>query len=209
MVPGFGFMRSTLWRMVCLVLMGVIAFGWNKSALKRSGIFVLLSMALGGIALSFGKPDFPAVLLSALGVWILSNVAFGNHIGNREYANVTLYYRQNSVSVVALRDTGNGLTDPVTGESVLVISSGIAAKLTGLSEAQIRNPMQTVLEQPVPGLRLIPFCSVGNPGGMLLALHMDQCIVNGRMRGRTLVAFSPDGLGRGEVYQALTGGAIG
>ena len=205
--PDFRFLTGLHWRLVCLVLMAMIAFGWNRSAVKRGGIFVILSMALGGIALSFGKSDFIVILLSVGCIWILSNLAFGSHVGDREYANVTLSYGDNSVSVIALRDTGNGLKDPVTGESVMVISGDVAARLTGLTLKQISSPMETVLQRPIPGLRLIPFCSVGNSGGMLLALPFEKCTVDGVCR-RTLVAFAPNGLGRGEVYQALTGGTL-
>ena len=207
MLPGFRFLGNFFWRTVCLGLMAAMAFGVNRGALKRGGIFVILSMALGGIALSFGKTDFWGLLLSSAGIWLLSNVAFGGHIGGREYANVTLTYAGKTVTVVALRDTGNGLKDPVTGESVLVISGDVAARLTGLSRTQIANPMETVMQRPVAGLRLIPFRSVGNGGGMLLAMLFDDCKIDG-IRRRTLVAFAPEGLGRGEVYQALTGGAV-
>ena len=203
--PDFRFLSGFLWRLMCLVLMALLAFGLNRSALKRGGIFVILSMALGGIALSFGKTDFVILLLSAGCIWILSTISFGSQIGGREYANVTLRYGGNIASVIALRDTGNGLKDPVTGESVLVISGDVASRLTGLTLKQIATPMETVLQRPIPGLRLIPFCSVGNPGGMLLAMTFDQCIVDGVCRP-TLVAFAPNELGRGEVYQALTGG---
>jgi hypothetical protein len=109
--------------------------------------------------------------------------------------------------VVALRDTGNGLRDPITGESVLVVSGGVGKKLVGLSQYEIQNPLETMVKSPLPGLRLIPYRSVGNPGGMLLALPVEHCVMNGKRRP-TLVAFSAEGLGRGEVFEALTGGAI-
>ena len=54
LLPGFSFLSSMLWRIVSLSMIAVIAFGWNRSALQRGGIFVLLSMALGGIATGFG-----------------------------------------------------------------------------------------------------------------------------------------------------------
>ena len=134
-------------------------------------------------------------------------MAFGGQVGGRKYANVTLTYDGKTATVVALRDTGNCLKDPITGESVLVVSGDVAHRLTGLSQSQIGNPMETMIQNPMAGLRLIPFCSVGNPGGMLLALPFDDCTIDG-IRRRTLVAFAPDALGRGEVYQALTGGVI-
>lgn len=206
MLPDLRFLGNFLWRMVCLGLMAVIAFGWNCSAIKRGGIFILLSMTLGGIAISTRKSGFPVLILSTIFVQILCTVAFGGHVGDREYRQVKISYGGKTISVVALRDTGNQLTDPLTGESVLVVSAEIAQKLTGLSLQQIQNPMETIVHAPISGMRLIPFRSVGNPGGMLLALPF-ECTVEGKPR-RTLVAFATGGLGRGTMYGALTGGTI-
>lgn len=205
MLHRFRFLGSLLWRVVFLVLMAVLAFGWNRGAWKRGGVFVLLSMALGGLAVSVGKSDFLTLILSALCIWALCNAAFGGQIGQREYVNVTLRYGGNTVSVVALRDTGNGLRDPVTGEPVLVVSGRIAKRLTGLSEEQIRNPLETMAKNPLPGLRLIPYASVGNGGGMLLALRVKGSTAGQKSKG-ILVAFAAEGIGEGQVYQALTGG---
>ena len=41
------------------------------------------------------------------------------------------------VSIVALRDSGNTLRDPVSGEQVLVVSGEVAEKLTGLTQEQL------------------------------------------------------------------------
>ena len=67
-VSGFTFLGSTFWRMVFLVLMGIIAFGLNRSAWRRTGIFLLLSMAMGGVALGISREGIPALLLSAA-IW--------------------------------------------------------------------------------------------------------------------------------------------
>lgn len=207
MLPEFWFMGSFFWRVLCLVIMAGIAFGWNRSAWKRGGMFLILSMSLGGVALCFGKSDFFVLVLGAIGLRLLCAVAFGKHIGSREYVTVKLSYGGRTESVIALRDTGNGLQDPVTGESVLVISGIVAEKLLGLTQNQIRSPLETMMEAHIPGLRLIPYRCVGNPSAMMLAMPFDNCCIGGMCR-RTLVAFAPDGLGKGEVFQALAGGAI-
>lgn len=204
---SFRFMGNLFWRTVCLALMALVAFGWNRSAWKRGSVFVILSMALGGLAVSIGRQDFVALVLGALLFLLLCGSAFGAPIGQREYVNAELQYGQNRVRVVALRDTGNGLRDPVTGEPVLVVSAGVAWRLTGLSREQLRCPLQTMAAGQIPGLRLIPYRSVGNSGGMLLALPMTVC-VSGRSK-RVLTAFAPDGIGEEQMYQALTGGTFG
>lgn len=207
LMPGFRFLGNTLWRLVSLWLMSVIAFGWNRSALKRGGVFILLSMALGGIAVCFGKGDFPALILAAGGVCLLCRVAFGGSVGSHTYVPLEITYGDNSVSLIALRDSGNTLRDPITGEQVLIISAETARKLTGLSQKQLASPLETLAQRPLPGLRLIPYQAIGKTGSMLLALRFDKVKIGSRQQS-ALVAFAPEGLGRGEVYQALTGGAL-
>ena len=199
------FLGNTLWRLVSLGGMAAIAFGWNRSTLKRSGVFVLLSMALGGIAIGFEKANIPSLVLSAGGMWLLCRVAFGRSVGQQEYVPIELTYGENTASLIALRDTGNTLRDPITGEPVLVIAGEVASKLTGLTEAQLRTPMETIARGAVPGLRLVPYRSVGQGGGMLLALRFENVKIGSR-RQRAVVAFDPGGLGSGDMYQALTGG---
>ncbi|MDD5863234.1 MAG: sigma-E processing peptidase SpoIIGA [Firmicutes bacterium] len=207
MVPGLRFLGGILWRTVSLAGMAVIAFGWGKSAWKRGGVFLILSMALGGVAVSVGKGNFLTLVLAAAGVWVLCRVAFGGQVGGREYVPVELTLGGKTVSIIALRDSGNTLRDPITGEQVLVISGDVAQKLTGLTQAQLRSPLDTLMRRPVPGLRLIPYRTVGQAGDMLLAMRFDKVKIGSKERS-AIVAFAPEGLGRQEGYQALTGGVI-
>lgn len=207
MLPGFRFLGNTLWRMVSLAGIAVIAFGCNRSAVKRCGVFVLLSMALGGISTSLGRANIPALLLAAGGVWLLCRVAFGGQVGEREYVPIRLTYGENSADIIALRDSGNTLRDPITGEQVLVIAGDVAERLTGLTQSQLCSPLETVALRPVPGLRLIPYRAVGQGGSMLLAMRFEDVKIGSR-RQSTIVAFAPEGLGKGQMYQALTGGAV-
>lgn len=206
-LPGFRFLGNTFWRLVFLGLMGVIAFGFGKSAWKRCGIFVLLTMALGGVALAVGNGGFWMPIASAAGVWILCRIGFGGGAGEREYIPLEITYEGNTVHLTALRDTGNSLRDPITGEQVLIISADAAEKLTGLNSRQLRSPLETLSRQMVPGLRLIPYRAVGQSGGMLLAMRFQDVTV-GKRRAAAVVAFAPDRIGSNEGYQALTGGAI-
>ena len=116
-----------------------------------------------------------------------------------------LNYGDQKVKLTALQDTGNTLRDPVTGNSVLVVAGTVAQRLLGLTESQLRNPVESV--GTVPGLRLISYRAVGQPGGMLLALRLPQVKI-GKWQGSSLVAFAPDGLSVDGSYQALTGGCL-
>lgn len=207
MLPEFRFLGNTLWRLVSLAGIAVIAFGWNRSALKRCGVFVLLSMALGGIAVCFGRSNFPALILATGGIWLLCRVAFGENVGGREYVPVEITYGKKSASLIALRDSGNTLRDPITGEQVLIIAGDVAEELTGLTEKQLCSPLETLALRPIPGLRLIPYRAVGQAGSMMLAMRFDDVKIGSR-RQSAVVAFASEGLGSGEMYQALTGGVL-
>jgi stage II sporulation protein GA (sporulation sigma-E factor processing peptidase) len=207
LLPGFRFLGNVLWRGVSLCLMSVLAFGYNGSAWKRGGIFLLLSMSMGGIALSLGRGDVLSLVLCALICLLLSVVGFGGQVGGREYVPLKITDGGSSVSLVALKDTGNTLHDPLTGEQVLVAGAEVGMKLLGLSQDQIAHPVETMASGVLPGLRLIPYHAVGQAGSMLPAIRFSEARIGNRP-AQPLVAFAPDRIARGEMYQMLTGGSI-
>lgn len=207
LLPGFRFLGNLLWRIVSLLLMGTVAFGLCRSAVKRTGVFLLLSMALGGLVLSLGRNDFGALVLAALLCFGLCRICFGDGVGSREYVPLTLSYGGQCASIIALRDSGNTLRDPITGEQVLVVSGAVGQRLTGLTQQQLRHPLETLAQRPIPGLRLIPYKAVGQNGNFLLGLRMENVKVGNEITD-AVVAFAAEDFGRGEVYQALTGGVL-
>ena len=198
LVPGFSFLASGFWRGISLGLMGWTAFGGNRSGWSRSILFVLLSMALGGLVVSLdtGGAGLPlcAVALAAL-------CRIGLRSRGREKVPVTVTYAGRSIQVLALHDTGNGLRDPITGGSVTVLSPELGEKL-GIPSEVLRDPAGAVM----PGIRLIPARTVGG-GGLLAAVRCDSVTIGGRPAG-CIVAFARENFGNGE-YQALTGGNYG
>ena len=205
LLPDFYFLGSTLWRVIFLGLMGLLAFGWNRSAWKRTGIFLLLSMAMGGAAQGLDHRGIPALLLSAGSIWLLSRIGFGGRVGGKEYISVTVTEGNRSVMVIALKDTGNSLRDPISGEQVLVLGPEAAEKLLDLDRNLLRDPLTAIGK--CPGMRLIPYHSVGQKAGFLLAKRFTQVKVGDR-HSAALVAFAPEPIGQGQIFQALAGGNI-
>lgn len=204
LIPGFSFLGSFLWRTVCLMLMGIIAFGFTKSAVRRCVLFYLLSMALGGVALGIEGGNAVTLIAAAGGVGALCFFGFRGKLG-KTFLPVELRYGEKILTLTALRDTGNSLRDPLTGQSVLIISPEAAEKLTGLTPAQLRDPAGSITA--LPGMCLVPYRAVGKQGGVLLALRLKNVKI-GPYEGKCTVAFAPEGLGGNGEYDALTGGSI-
>ena len=177
MLPGLRFLGNTLWRIVFLLLIGAIAFGVNKSALRRCILFVLLSMALGGIAMGLGNGSFGNLVLGALLVCVMCMIGFRYKPGSRAYVPVELSYKGRHTKLLALQDTGNTLKDPVTGQSVLIVSADVAKILLGLSKLQLSSPVETLSSGTLPGLRLIPYHAVGKAGGCCWQCGLMMCVL--------------------------------
>ena len=145
----------------------------------------------------------------AQGNWVASLLGIGGVAAvcilvgkENDLIPVELSYMGKTFHITALRDTGNQLRDPITGRQVLIVGADIAGKLTGLTPAALGDPVNTM--GSIPGLRLIPYQTVGNTG-FLLAMKLKDVKVGNR-QGSAVVAFSPLVLGR--HYQALTGGTL-
>ena len=207
LTPGLRFLGNLFWRLVFLGLMAASAYGIQRSALRRGGLFLLLSMALGGIVELLGRASFGALSAAALGVCMLCLWGFQDKTLGRTVETVELAIGERRVAVSALRDTGNTLRDPVTGQGVLVAGAEAARILLGLSAEELADPVGTVASGIVPGARLVPYRAVGQGSGMLLAVYC-PCIRVGGKSGNGLVAFTSEGLGRECEYQALLGGVI-
>lgn len=196
MMPSFAFLEHILWRLCALALTAFLAFGFSRQTLPKLLLFSLLHFSLGGVTGS--EKEMLPMLLGSAGMG-LACVILGK---GRRLIPVELTYGAQTVHITALRDTGNTLRDPITGQSVLIVDAVTTQRLTGLNPAALQDPVKTLGN--IPGLRLIPYQTVGN-AGFLLALRIPDAKI-GNKQGSAIVAFSPQILG--SKYQALTGGTL-
>ena len=208
--------------------LSLICFGWRGKAWKRWLWFFCVCCGFAGLALAvcglLGVPAFSLggqvyyrvtgrlLVLLAGAVWGLCRLLldrFARHRG-RELTRLGLTLGDRTLTCTALRDTGNALADPATGEPVLVACWQIAASLLpelGLTKAQFEDPAALLvrLNAARPDLRprLIPFRAVGLDGGLLLALTLDRITEDGKPIPTRLVAFSPTELSDNGSYEAL------
>lgn len=206
LVPGLAFLSTAFWRAASLGVMTVTAFGLGRNAWSRGVLFLLLSMAMGGLAISFDAGSFLGLVLCAGVLALLCRMGFRGKCPGRTLLPVTIRHGDRAVDLMALLDTGNTLRDPLTGEPVLVVDASAAERLLGLEQDALKDPVALVRRGDVPGMRLIPCRTVGS-GGFLPAMRCDRVEIGGKRTGG-LVAFSGERFPTGE-YQALTGGQCG
>lgn len=200
LLPETAFLGGVLWRLAALAAMGMVAFG----SLRSAAAFGVLDMAAGGLTLALGSEK--TALLAAVIIYLLCRVTRCRDTGEGGYLPVVLEWNGRQERITALRDTGNDLRDPLSGEKVLVVSAHVADRLLGLSPQQLAAPLETMMKLRLPGMRLIPYRCVGGQG-MLLGLSMRNVQI-GNKRGRAVVAFAPSGLDGNQQFQALTGGTV-
>ena len=231
-LPGLSFLARPPCRLAAAVLMVLAAFWKSRRLLRQVVIFLALSCAFGGGVLAIGLlggrgltlsngvvysgMDLKIVLLSAAGCYGVLTLLFqrtGRHTAaSGELRPVRLTLGERQVSLTALVDTGNTLTDPATGRPVLVAEADCVEELLppGVrpSPADLRDPAGALerLEDPWRRrFRLLPYRSVGVDRGLLLAVRVDQVQVGEEDRGPMLAALSPTPVSDGGGYRALLG----
>lgn len=205
--PGFAYFKNWIFCLVALCCMTIVSFGWKLSAVRRGALFVLLSMTLGGIASGLSKVNMIPLILSGIAILLLCTVGVADPLRGTKYVKAELLWKGKRYALIALADTGNTLKDPISGTQVLVVNPQIALNLFQLTKSQLLNPIETMQTTSIPGLRLIPYRSVGHPNGMMLGISMDSVLINGQHIGK-VIAFSPEDFGSDVCYQALAGGIV-
>lgn len=206
------------------LLLARVSFGGGRALRRGWGAFMALSALfagavyagallgggdpgrggpIAGLSLRLGLVSFGAVWACVrLGLACLQRQRAGG------LQRVELRLGERRAALYALRDTGNGLADPVSGVRVLIADAGALSPLLGgrlpaplLSDAAglFRHLSE---DAALAGrLRLLPYAAVGNPGALLVCLRPDAAAVDGTAR-RLLIGISPTPLGEGE-YEAV------
>lgn len=200
LLSGSQLLQGFFWHTASILLICLVSFGVKPAAFRPSAVYFLLRLAMNGILAGRGslQPLFWALVLWA--VWL-----YGIHVLSKEkkLVPVVLQWEGRTARLTGLIDTGNSLRDPVTGRQVLVVGADVADALTGLTRQQLSQPVETITK--IPGFRLIPYKTVGQSGGMLLAMQLRHTKI-GDWTGSTVVAFAPQVLDESGKYQALIGG---
>ena len=97
---------------------------------------------------------------------------------------VTLLVDGNRINVIGLADTGNSLTEPITGKPVSVIQA-----------EELKEIPDKIL--------LVPYNSVGKERGLMRAFVADNMIVNGRTVEKPIIGIHKGSFGGNNRYQLI------
>ena len=194
LLQGSHWFDAEVVRVFVLICVGMLSFSLE---IKPVAVFLLLCISLDGITGGMRNCGIWSLITGAACVLVL--IIIGND-GN--LMNIELRHRGKAMRLCALRDTGNGLVDPITGESVIVVGPEVAELFIGLNRTQLADPIGSV--SLVPGLRLIPYHTVGNENALMLGMRFCAVRIGRRWKSR-VVAFAPDGFSQNGKIQALTG----
>lgn len=226
-LPRCGWLTAAPCKLAVAAGMLVIAFGARKPTLRLGAVFAGLSLALCGAVYGvmllrgesprsfrsslFYPVSFATLLLTAFAVSAATRLLLPKltHAAD-SVVPLTLLLDGRSAAISALRDTGNTLRDPISGEAVLVAQWTAARRLLPayhLAQADFEAPAALAVRLKAYAPRLIPFRAVGTHAGLLLAVPCEVRMPNGKQR-RCLTAFSAVPLGDGGAYDALIGGNV-
>lgn len=211
------------------LLMVRLCFGARSTAelVRLAALFYLVSCAAAGGALALGKVsdasffagggyyiDVPFRVVAAAGAvsWGLTGLLFRGEAKAREACRVHLDFAGHSADFSLLVDTGNDLSDPVSGRPALVLDRRAAARVlpveAALPLAALRADNAPAVLAALPGtyrtqFQLLPYRAIGKEGGLLLAFRPERAERDGKP-WQGLAAISPERVANG-FYEGLIG----
>ena len=182
--------KITLVNILIAAVMVLISFGFTSASVYIKNVFLLfvVSFTMSGIinylyySTVIGKyvrnvlsgnsnkvvNARKFILVSVLAYILLSaivRIIFSVRKDMELYYDVKITFRGKSVVVRGLYDTGNGLTEPVSG------------KMVHIAEYKILKPLLEGDEKAKEKIYVIPFHSIGEEDGIMYGIRMDEMVV--------------------------------
>lgn len=209
-LPGLEFLR--LWPVkLCLWLfMALIAFGGERRFFRCALSFLAVSALFGGaiyaLNLTSGSPksSFLVFAVSFTLCYAVISLFFSGKakMRDKERLKLTISLNGRESELMAMLDTGNSLTDPLSGEKLLILSPQALSPLLGETSKLFELDAVSALEalsgiESLRGrLRLVPYSAVGGRG-MLCAVRLDSAVIGEKELKSPLAAVSKDVHGDG------------
>ena len=191
-LPGLSWLAHPLCELSAAGMMGLIAFGCEEKLFRCCAAFLAVSASFGGAAWAVcmrsgsGFAPDPGLLVGVfLGSYaLLTLLSYTRRRRAREHrVGVTLTLGPRSTAFTALEDSGNCLTDPLTGDRVMLASPAALRPLFPGQEALLElGAVELVQCGKTPcRFRLLQCGSVAGPT-LLAAFRPDAVTVDGERR---------------------------
>lgn len=202
------FLSSLFFKLIISCLMVYICFGFTNinHFLKLLVLFISISFAVAGAALAIGNISkttffasggyyieipFKTIIFIMIISWVITGFIFRSSakekIIKRQTAKANITFKQKTIDLTLLIDTGNNLHDPISGKPVIIIDKISASKILPISSLNILNKLENtadlflnIPESLKKYFRLVPFHAVGNKGELLLCFKPDKILINGK-----------------------------
>ena len=203
------------------LFMSLVAFGAGRAFLKRALVFLAVSAAFAGVFYSVSLlgggtcMSVKALIISFALCYAVFSLVFRRLAKSESLGlttDVTLVLGDRQLRLTALRDTGNSLSDPLLGKSVVIIERDCVRELLPAEQAEVfsrnRDAAEIAVAAGKTGLRvhLVPYSAVGTASGLLPAFSLDRAIIDGKKHTGALAAVSPTPLSDGGGHRAIIGG---
>ena len=210
-----------------------------KELLKKIVYFYLTSFVFGGGALAIiyitntgkisiyngmicGKYTLLTILIGVIVSFIVIIISFTlikNKISKKDIVcNITIRINDKKVKTRAFIDTGNFLKEPITNIPVIVaehslfkniISDEILENIEKILGGDLNKISETVKNQYLSKIKIIPFSSLGKQNGMILGISAQEVIIeqNDEIKKikKIIIGLYNKKLSKKDEYHALVG----
>ena len=194
----------------------LIAFGVERRTPRALAAFCAVAACFGG-AVHFldalrggeGAPVPAGMLPPAFALCYAVTALIFRRVGRERgevLHDVTLTRRGIAVQLRALEDSGNALSDPLTGDGVIVADAAALAPVfddPALLRLDAPEALARLEGEQGRGLRLLPCACVTAERALLLCFRPERLTVDGVERRDLLVAVSPARLSPEGAYDAI------
>ena len=191
-LPGFGWLANGMMKLALGAAMALIAFGGEAHLVRCTVVFFAVSAAFGGAVyaasmLAGVSPGSGAlVTVSGAACYAAVSLVFRRRAraADREVRTVTVTLAGRSVTLRALRDSGNDLHDPVSGLPAAVVERAAVLPLFPAVRALPDDAVQALealsaLPECTGRVVLLPYRAVGVTGALLPAFRPDSVKIDG------------------------------
>lgn len=221
-VPKFNAAESLLCKFALSVLMVYISFGAKyKQYVKNLCMFYTVSLVCGGCALVasfcsagagvssnngvfYFDTSLRMVIISSVVAYIIIKLSVGicKKYSGRDCHRMVVYKNGKAATIKVLLDTGNMLTEPLTGSPVIIVEK---SALRGIVPQDISTSDILEMSKYIEDIRLIPFKSLGTDNGLLMGFKPDKICSDEPLCDNITIAVSNQCLSQSDEYNALAG----